>query len=100
MARNMAAHAPQVKPKAYFPISAFMPASLNTLRALTKVVLRGVNVYLSYVGIVSYVIRTAARVIQNRAKPRMRPDAPDARREHGASIEVKNAKTSKMRAIK
>jgi hypothetical protein len=100
MASNMAAHAPQVKPIAYLPMSAFTPEALNTLRALTKVVLGRVSVYLSYGGISSYVIRAAAKVIQKRAKPRMRPDAPDARRDNGASMEVKNAKTSKMSAIK
>jgi len=43
----------------------------------------------------TYVIRAAARVNQKRAKPRVRPENPDARRLHGASSAVKNAKTVK-----
>jgi hypothetical protein len=39
VARNMAAHAPQVKPKAYRPILASCPFARKSLRALTKVAL-------------------------------------------------------------
>ncbi len=39
VARNMAAHAPQVKPKAYLPIWELIPASRKRSRALTKTAL-------------------------------------------------------------
>jgi hypothetical protein len=48
----------------------------------------------------AYVIRAAARVNQKRAKPRVKPENPDARRLHGASSAKKNAQTVKARPIR
>lgn len=45
-------------------------------------------------------MRAAARVNQKRAKPRVKPENPDARRLHGASSAVKKALTVKKSPIR
>lgn len=45
-------------------------------------------------------MRAAARVNQKSAKPRVKPENPDARRLQGASRAVKNAQTVKKRPIR
>jgi hypothetical protein len=44
LARNIAAHAPQVKPNAYLPMLAEWPELLRTLRALTKTALGCISI--------------------------------------------------------
>jgi hypothetical protein len=49
---------------------------------------------------INYVIREAARENQKRAKLRMVPESPDARRLQGARRAVKNAETLKKRPMR
>ncbi len=100
MAKNMAAHAPQVNPKAYLPISAANPWLWNALRARTKTALERSEGVHEGRGLFTHVIREAARVYQKRAKPKVTPETPEAKRLNGARKEVKKAMTAKIRPMR
>jgi len=80
----IAAHAPQVKPKAYLPMLAGMPPLRREFLSNTK----------------AEVIKVAAKVNQNQPKKRTAAEAKDARRLHGERRDVKNAMTAKSRPMR
>ncbi len=105
VARNSAAQAPQLKPKAYTPMSASRPSARKTSRALTKVALRAgqscrarVRKFRMEGTGTAHVIRLTPMVYSASATRHTKPLTALPRRPQHARKLAKKAITSKKRA--